>query len=458
MSHHNSIQSRQPKKVRFQTANNGLLDSAPGNIPVPLDHKLLIAGQGCLVFTIPQASAQLDNVHLTFSTQEGAAVRLTLNTSKAIFQYRHQASATWQSFELLNPETAVINPKDGYHGGIDLNQACRYWVSIDSLNKRLRYGKGEMRLSTALLDYQYDQPKNLFNKDENSEYTFINGLKDFEVSEAISLMTLWKDPVVIDPPVLVVPSSEFTMDAAAAATETTPTSLSKECQILYGNVADFQLNTPDFPDFEQAIEYSIRTEGCIGNQILKKKLADSPFDSGTEQHSPEDYKEVYLRITLGYSQGESPGIPYVMEIWPVGCASPVHHHGYTHAIIKVLRGSIDVDLYRMLPTEYSSNDPLQTATFHPNEVTYLMPEVNQYHLLKNNLNNSDTCITIQCYSYAQDDDQHYATFDYVENDELGHFDPISDYDFLAFKQKVKEEWTAFLNKKFWMEEALESVN
>lgn len=245
------------------------------------------------------------------------------------------------------------------------------------------------------------------------------------------------------------------MDMAAAGTATTASSLSKECQILYGNVADFELNTPDFPDFEQAIEYSIRTEGCVGNDILIKKLNSNTFDtggdSGEESKSEEqEYKEVYLRITLGQSQGESPGIPYVMEIWPSGCASPVHQHGSTHAIIKVLRGTIDVDLYRMLPGKKSSGKPFGAAEFKPGDVTYLMPEVNQFHLLKNKHKNADTCITIQCYSYGQSDDNHHATFDYMENHKLGHFDPISDYDFLDFKAKVKEEWEKYLSNKFWL--------
>jgi len=29
-------------------------------------------------------------------------------------------------------------------------------------------------------------------------------------------------------------------------------------------------------------------------------------------------KKAYLRITMGKGMGESPGIPYVLEIWPKG--------------------------------------------------------------------------------------------------------------------------------------------
>lgn len=483
MSHHNSIQGNQPKKIIFNhNENQEELDLLPGNIQgeEPTDH-LIISGQGTLVFMVDKNKIYDNNINLTFSgieiieekaEKEGEPnkliekekfLQLIIHEKGAEFKYRDAPDGNWQSFELIEPteksprkidtKTGIITPPDGYGLGIDLDESCRYWVSIDSLNKRLRYGKGEMRVATTLLEYQYDTPRNLFNKNENKEYRFINFLKNFDASQGVKLLTLWKDPIVSEPPTKVLPTNQFTMDDAATNSAATPTSLSKECQILYGNVAGFQLNTPDFPDFEQAIEYSMRTEGCIGYNILKEKIDNSPFgdddDDPSESKDKPKYREAYLRITLGQSQGESPGIPYVMEIWPVGCASPIHHHGYTHAIIKVLRGKIDVDVYRMLPSKHSSDDALATVTFEPNDVTYLMPEVNQFHKLKNNLNNVDTCITIQSYSYSQDDDDHYATFDYVEKKKVDHFDPISDKDFLSFKKEVKDEWEAYLKKRFW---------
>jgi len=443
MSHHNSIQGNQPTKISF--SNSPKMDQMPTNIPVdPSSNQLIIKGQGCIVFKITNENTAEERVQ--FFTPENDIVTLTINKSGAIFTFQKKDSDKEESFTVLNKGKEIIVPNDGYTSGLDMNPDCVYWVSIDSLNKRLRYGKGEMRLSTALLDYEYDKAKTLFNKKSIKEYCFIDRLKNFTVSEGIELSTLWKDPVVSEPPVLVVDSKNFTMDRAAEGKITTASSLSKECQILYGNVADFQLNTPDFPDFAQAIEYSLRTPGHIGYRILEEKLTKGEF------HPKEGYpyKEVYLRITLGNSQGESPGIPYVMEIWPVGCASPVHHHGFTHAIIKVLHGAIDVDVYRMLPSEHSSDKPLETVKFDKDDVTYLMPEINQFHLLKNDLENIDTCITIQCYSYSQNDNVHYATFDYVEDNELDHFDPISDYDYVDFKKEVWKEWQTYLSQKHWM--------
>jgi hypothetical protein len=66
-----------------------------------------------------------------------------------------------------------------------------------------------------------------------------------------------------------------------------------------------------------AIRYSIKTEGCV----LNKKLKDKATEFG------DDPQETYLRITLGHSLGKSPGIPYVLEIWPKSNYSPIHNHG-----------------------------------------------------------------------------------------------------------------------------------
>ncbi|PHI18798.1 hypothetical protein CEQ90_16215 [Lewinellaceae bacterium SD302] len=455
MSHHDSIGSHQPKKVLFypQDTSEESSAQAPGNIPVPLDHEaLLIPGQGCVVFTVPEEKTK--EVEIIFSHSDEEQLRFHLNGNSAKFDYRKSETAIWQNFELLpqkpDEEPRIINGEispvpDDFSLGIENNRNCRYWVSIDYLNKKLRYGKGEMRESTVLLDYVYDVPQSLFHSEQNEEYSFIGQLNSFHATPGAQLVALWKDPVVTEPPSFVVPSSELTMDDVAKGEKTTAASLSSECQILYGNVADFELNTPDFPDFGDAIEYSMRTEGCLGYRILNKKFNNGPFDAG----DPSGYLEVYLRITLGFAQGESPGIPYVMEIWPRGCQSPIHHHGYTHAIIKVLRGEIDVDLYRMLPESGDPEKRLGAVKFGPGDVTYLMPEINQFHRLTNKLENAQTCITIQCYSYGKEDDQHYGRFDYIEGDDVNQFNPISDYDFAAFKAEVKEEWTAYLSTRPW---------
>ena len=48
----------------------------------------------------------------------------------------------------------------------------------------------------------------------------------------------------------------------------------------------------------------------------------------------------YLRVSVGVPSGCSPGIPYVLEIWPAGHFSPVHNHGNAFGIVRMLHGSI----------------------------------------------------------------------------------------------------------------------
>jgi hypothetical protein len=88
-----------------------------------------------------------------------------------------------------------------------------------------------------------------------------------------------------------------------------PSNLSTECQRLYGNIAgaSITLDTEDFRDFSKAIERSVNTEGLLCQRLLKSKAGE---------FGKENYKTTYLRITLGADLGNSPGAPYVLEIWP----------------------------------------------------------------------------------------------------------------------------------------------
>ena len=199
---------------------------------------------------------------------------------------------------------------------------------------------------------------------------------------------------------------------------------------------NFSLNTPDFPDFAEAIEYSIRTPGLWCYKKLREKSTEFNPDK-------PNLAETYLRITLGQNNGESPGIPYVMEIWPVGHYSPIHSHANANAIIRVLNGEINVSLYPFLCAEKDGVKPFGVATFKQNEITWITPTLNQVHQLKNMETNSYTCITIQCYMYTENDKSHYDYFDYLDdNGEQQQYEPDSDMDFINFKKTIQEEWNA----------------
>jgi len=130
----------------------------------------------------------------------------------------------------------------------------------------------------------------------------------------------------------------------------------------------FVLDTPDFPDFTQAIEYSIRTPG----KWCYQKLLDKSREFNPDKPNP---LETYLRITLGQNNGESPGIPYVMEIWPVGHYSPIHSHANANAIIRVLNGEIHVNLYPFLCGDSDGVAPFGFGSFKKGDITWITPYI-----------------------------------------------------------------------------------
>jgi hypothetical protein len=247
-----------------------------------------------------------------------------------------------------------------------------------------------------------------------------------------------KDPIAMKIPLIVKNIEELTMEHIASGSYMPAANLPPICQKLYKCIAgkNFKLDTPDFPDFTQAIEYSIRTPGLWCYTKLRDKSREFNPDK-------PDLSETYLRITLGQNNGESPGIPYVMEIWPIGHFSPIHSHANASAIIRVLNGEINVSLYPFLCAEKDGIAPFGNATFKQDDITWITPPLNQTHQLKNLETNSHTCITIQCYMYTEKDNRHYDYFDYLNADGVKQpYEPDSDMDFLDFKQLIQSEWDA----------------
>jgi hypothetical protein len=227
------------------------------------------------------------------------------------------------------------------------------------------------------------------------------------------------------------------MDDVATGRYMPNANLSVVSQKLYNCISgpNFVLDDASFPEFSQAIEHSIRTPGLWCYERLQQKSTE--FNPGGKPNP----LETYLRITLGQNNGESPGIPYVMEIWPVGHYSPIHSHSSANAVIRVLHGSINVSLFPFLCATKSGVPPFAKANFEKGDITWISNTLNQVHQLRNLPTNQDTCITIQCYMYDEDDSQHYDYFDYIdENGKKQQYTPDSDMDFISFKRLMKSEY------------------
>jgi hypothetical protein len=372
---------------------------------------LLVHGQGVLLFTATESCS------LTFCDVSGTAGLKASFTEQDIVV----------NLEPSNEPLVTDNSK-----GLVNQKNASYWFSLDSQNQRLTAGIGEARKETAVYSYQFpaDQNKKLF----------LESLVSVKI-ENLHVTRLLRDPITRNVPLVVKSRDELTMDALASGLYLPKANLSLTSQKLYECIAgkQFALNTPDFPEFTQAIEHSIATPGNWCYELLKQKSTEFDKDKPNE-------KETYLRITLGENNGESPGIPYVMEIWPVGHYSPIHNHGGASAVIRVLNGSINVSLFPFLSGD--AVEPFAKADFVKEDITWISPELNQVHQLKNLEGNKDTCITIQCYMYEEDNKKHYDYFDYLdEGGAKQQFEPNSDMDFVEFKKLMKKEWEEFQSQK-----------
>lgn len=378
-----------------------------------LKFDLMIKGQGVFIFSNNDSQEDCYFKIYNEDKTDGLKIRFTKDNVKVI----------------KIGSSKKLNDKNNNKGLID-SKGAYYWFSIDSQNQRLYAGIGEVRLDTIIYNYNL----------KHSDKLFLESLISIEISKKSKFMKqvkLLRDPVISTIPLLVKDTNELTMNDIASGSYLPNANLSMIAQKLYNCISGkkFVINDNDFPDFTKAIEYSIITEGLWCNKTLKKKSTEFNKDK-------PNIWETYLRITIGENNGESPGIPYVMEIWPIGHYSPIHSHSSANAVIRVLHGKINVDLYPYLCGEKDGVKPFATKEFYKDDITWISPTLNQTHKLTNLPNSKDTCITIQCYMYELEDTLHYDYFDYINtNGKINKYEPDSDMDFMNFKQLMKQEWS-----------------
>jgi hypothetical protein len=343
-------------------------------------------------------------------------------------------------------ERGVIQQTTDPKALLDANKAASYWLSVDSVNGRVRFGKGEMLPQFTVFEVPLmpladaaavptadagavarpatEEPLRALR------YIGLAAPANQPLPEVLTHF-LWPVPVVLTPSPRLLGGDAITLEHLARNDATTSVSLPSACQALYGSVAGaaIELDTPDFPDFSAAIDHSIVTPGCICYERLREKAGD---------FGNPDIKETYLRITFGPNQAESPGSPFVLEIWPGNHYSPVHDHGNACAVIKVLHGDIWIELYPDLHPKLT--DYFEEALFHKGDVTYLTPGCHQVHRLVNHNPSGRMTATFQCYRYPDDDVVHWEYFDYIADGEVQPFEPNSDWQYLEFREMIRAEW------------------
>ena len=382
------------------------------------EYSLPIKGQGVYLFSTDNFSTQECQFEL-YSSKEDDSLFLHFSNHSLIVIHKN----TGEEYKDPSNNVALVNLSGAY-----------YWFSLDSKNMCFYAGLGEARMETVFYKYIFS---NSVDKNNENIKRFLENIDKVIVKDTCPIQIL-KDPITDTIPLLVFDKDELNMDIVAKQDIMPSSNLSLTSQKIYNCVAgkNFVLDNEDFPYFSQAIENSIKTPGLW----CYKKLLDKATEFNKDHPNTN---ETYLRITLGKNNGESPGIPYVMEIWPPGHYSPIHSHANAEAVIRVLHGEINVSLYPFLCGEKNEDGgikPFGTANFSQNDITWISPTLNQTHKL-HNIHNLQTCITIQCYMYDDDNSKHYDYFDYIDvSGNIQQYEPDSDMDFLSFKELMKKEW------------------
>jgi hypothetical protein len=375
--------------------------------------ELPVHGQVTYLFTTPLGS----DTPTKFKFTNKRSGKIKIEISNENFNMSIQTEKTMPPV-LINSKTGLISAKNVF-----------YWVSLDSQHQAIKFGIGEARPETVKFAYNLltDSP----NLEEPESYKkFFESLSTIKNTSNIKPIKLLRDPIVNPVPLQIKRIDELTMSDIAEYKYMPNAFLTQTNQQLFNCISgkNFVLDDDYFPDFSKAIQHSIITDGCWCYKKLQEKSTEFNPDK-------PNINETYLRITLGRNSGESPGIPYVMEIWPSNHYSPIHSHADSNAVIRVLHGSINVTLFPFL----GATEPFGKADFDKDDITWLSPELNQIHQLRNNT--GDVCVTIQCYMYDANNEKHYDYFDYLDdNKNIVQYEPDSDMDFVKFKELMRSEW------------------
>ncbi|CAF1480667.1 unnamed protein product [Rotaria sordida] len=320
---------------------------------------------------------------------------------------------------------------------LQTEQECwhRYWISLYATNRNVQYGIGEIRPLFSI--FNTDIPGNESGLMREICYVHVklnnneNMLTELTESKYKIRFYIGKNPVVYDYPLFVVPQQQYSLEQRVSGTCIPPSKLEKPCRDLYDTIINFQLNVDDFLDLTSVIDKSIKDpRGWCYRKLIEK----------ANRFGKSNIKATYLRLTAGEREGIAPGHNFVIEVWPPGHFSPIHNHSNTYGIIRVLYGEILVKLYPALTLNVLQYKPIEQIC-HEGTVTWMAPSLNQTHQVKNVNLYGKCCISIQCYAYGSEDQEHYEFFDYIANDErsIGHFDPTSDMDFFKFKELMRQE-------------------
>ena len=150
-----------------------------------------------------------------------------------------------------------------------------------------------------------------------------------------------------------------------------------------------------------AINHCVETAGCLLYDKVKQKEREGKLGG-------------YLRMPLQETRMTGPGQEMVLEIWLKGGASPIHHHGDSAAIIKVLHGTIQAEWFNPLSQLSQDNEaPIRIETLRQGNYTWMLSDIYQTHRLRN-AEPDTVSITLQAYGYEDNLAERLDYFGYLD--------------------------------------------
>ena len=410
-------------------------------------------GKGVFIYTKRISEGGVVEIYLTSKKVTG----MCKTTPKDNFM-RFRINSEGVKFDLClagQAEDVFTNvyPEKG-SGGLEVDRTASYWISVDRDSFLIKYGKGYVMNETTFLSIDFNH-KNKRAKEKVQDTFFSpamplylmvfiqteqvkNQPNPLPMIEAEPVFQFKTRPLAGNLPHLVKDSSAVTLSDLDRGQFIFSDDLPTASQELYNIIKNCELDYPADPHtkLSDAIRYSITTEDKFLYELIKKKMEGKNF-----KHP------VYIRVTLGEDTVTAPGIPYVLEIWPIGSGTTIHDHGGACTAMKILFGEIDIEFYNKVtsPPPITDMKPLLNTKGKKGEIMWMDENWYQTHKLKNT--SKDFCAIIQTYRYRSDDNIQWPGFDYIPAGN-SHIQKIvypgSDTTFHDMKTAVLEEYNMFL--------------
>ncbi|XP_055357445.1 uncharacterized protein LOC129602452 [Paramacrobiotus metropolitanus] len=319
------------------------------------------------------------------------------------------------------------------------NPWLRIWLSFSARKPAfIKLGSGDLMHSNTIMQFSP-------NYVDYKEDPFISQLTTIRLDSSVNLYKdtqprVTMDPIILDPSPFLIPpqlrgrqhdqlhDEHFYLPVAR---------LPWAARGLFEQVQNFELSDTEI----KAIQYSVTTEGKFLFNVRQQKVLAGHFPG-------------YLRADMQEPRRTAPGQEMVLEIWLPGQSSPIHNHGETSGIIKVLHGKIDSEWFNPIMPNISEwavriHGP---ERLYAGNYTWLTESIYQTHKLTNP-DPVNVAISIQAYGYEDDVEEPVEYFFYIPescNPHIPHstcymdFFPESDFTFEDITGTVMREYQQFL--------------